>query len=67
MIRKYCPYCREYSYSSSSANPWYCAKCAADLSLEPVLAINERAPKDCSIRKDYQEVNSGGVEKNISY
>lgn len=52
MIRKYCPHCREYSYSASAANPWYCANCDEDLSREPVLEIDERAPGDCDTQQE---------------
>lgn len=46
MIRKYCSECRKYSYSASSANPWLCADCGADLSQKPILDIYERALED---------------------
>lgn len=34
MIRKYCPVCDEYSYSSSPYGEWLCPTCGKDLTDE---------------------------------
>jgi uncharacterized Zn finger protein (UPF0148 family) len=34
MIRKYCPACGEYSYSSSPYGEWLCPACDQDLTNE---------------------------------
>jgi len=35
MIRKYCPVCDEYSYSSSPYGEWLCPTCGEDLTDVP--------------------------------
>lgn len=38
--KKYCPKCRQTSYSSCAEGIWVCPTCAHDLSQEPVLPLN---------------------------
>lgn len=46
MVRKYCPRCKEYSYSAASEREWICPICGYDLTNEQVLNINEKSDKD---------------------
>ena len=46
MVRKYCPQCKEYSYSACSDNEWICPSCGYDLTAEPVLNIYEKSERE---------------------
>lgn len=46
MVRKYCPKCKEYSYSAVSERVWLCPTCSNDLTGERVLNIGERSDKE---------------------
>jgi len=45
MVKKFCPRCKNYSYSAATAGRWICPKCGNDLTKMPFLAINRHERK----------------------
>ena len=54
MVRKYCPKCKEYSYSATGERVWLCPTCGYNLTNERVLNIGERSDKD-NTREDQKK------------
>ncbi len=54
MVKKFCPKCRSFSYSAKTQGRWICPSCGYDLTLKPILMLEQSDRTDVSQIKTSQ-------------